>query len=203
MRGPETTVDDNEHRRKPMLVGANHGTEAFRQLLLTLFHYNPDTGQLIRLQAAGNAAKIGDVVGNICDRKQGMPRIQVMIDGKNYMAHRLIWLMVTGSWPIADIDHRDGNSLNNRWLNLREASPLINSQNSSTSTRNTSGRIGVSKRRKGWVASIQVSGKRLHLGDYPDFDSACKARERAEKKYGFHSNHGRPSRTHVSPGDLL
>jgi hypothetical protein len=40
---------------------------------------------------------------------------------KNYKAHRVVWLLVTGHWPQLEIDHIDGNRSNNRFENLRPA----------------------------------------------------------------------------------
>ena len=42
-----------------------------------------------------------------------------------------------------------------------------------------------------WAAAIYVNGKLIYLGGYKKiFDAAC-ARKSAERKYGFHLNHGR------------
>jgi HNH endonuclease len=45
-------------------------------------------------------------------------------DGSNgyskHFAHRVAWLWMTGEWPVAEIEHKDGNRSNNRWGNLRE-----------------------------------------------------------------------------------
>jgi hypothetical protein len=45
------------------------------------------------------------------------------------MAHRLAWLLKTGSWPPRFIDQIDGNRSNNRWNNLREATKAENGRN--------------------------------------------------------------------------
>lgn len=37
---------------------------------------------------------------------------------KPVRAHRLAYLVMTGSWPEEDVLHQDGNSQNNRWSNL-------------------------------------------------------------------------------------
>ena len=90
------------------------------------------------------------------------------IDGIIYSAHRLAWKIVTGKDPTLLIDHADGNSTNNAWHNLREATNSQNTQNSKKATINSTGYKGVSyiKSRKRYHTSIIVNGRRQKLGYY-------------------------------------
>lgn len=108
------------------------------------------------------------------------------------MAHRLAWLYVTGVWPEHQIDHIDGDGLNNRWDNLREVTNQENQQNRKRMSRNTSGVIGVSfdKGMQKWSARIKAAGKYQYLGCYDKLEDAAKARKDAEEKYGFHKSYG-------------
>lgn len=67
--------------------------------------------------------------------------------------HRVVFAMHHGRWPAAHVDHKDGNSLNNRPANLREATNQENSRNSRP-RRGTSPFKGVSwsTSRERWVA---------------------------------------------------
>ena len=109
----------------------------------------------------------------------------VVIRPKRYKAHRIIWLMQTGSWPNGHIDHIDGNGLNNAWANLREATYSQNSYNQRVRSDSTSGFKGVSydKKRDLWYVYIDVDKKRKHLGRYETKDEAVAARLSAEKVY--------------------
>lgn len=115
------------------------------------------------------------------------------IFGRNYKAHRIIWAMGTGRWPVDQIDHINHNSADNRFANLREVSHQENGRNSSMSSKNTSGFTGVSWSNKDnvWTAHIKISGKSIYLGGFANKLDAIAARKKANFENGFHDNHGR------------
>lgn len=47
--------------------------------------------------------------------------IHIEIDGQDYYAQDLAWLWVYGVFPTRRIEHIDGDKVNNRIANLREA----------------------------------------------------------------------------------
>jgi hypothetical protein len=79
------------------------------------------------------------------------------------------------------VDHEDGNGLNNQRSNLRPATAAQNQGNQKRPRNNTSGYKGVSwhKRRSKWTAKIGVSGKRLNLGYFDDPAEAARAYDAA------------------------
>lgn len=118
--------------------------------------------------------------------------IRICIDYKQYFLHRLAWLYVYGDWP-NEIDHIDGNGLNNSIYNLRNVDRQGNQKNRRISKNNMSGMQGVYKSSKSdvWAAQISINNKNRFLGQYTEFWDAVCARKSAENKYGFHPNHGR------------
>lgn len=95
-----------------------------------------------------------------------------------FYAHRLAWLMVTGEWPSDAIDHRNGLRADNRWENLRIATPAQNQQNRGLQSNNKSGHIGVSRASRAgeyWRAGIRVAGQSLNLGDFRTVEEAGAA----------------------------
>jgi hypothetical protein len=119
------------------------------------------------------------------------------LDGKQYLAHRLIWALCTGKWPAQQIDHINGNRSDNRIANLREVSNADNAKNASLSANNTSGVTGVwlDRRRNRWCAEIKINRRKVHLGSYSTREAAARARKDAEIEYAFHPNHGMPATT--------
>ena len=118
---------------------------------------------------------------------------RVEINRKQYYAHRIAWLLTYGSWPEDQIDHINGNGLDNRLENLRAVSKRENLRNQKIPKNNTSGTLGVSfdKRRQNYHAKITINGKSRHLGYFKNKEEAIAAREAANIKYNFHENHGR------------
>jgi len=109
-----------------------------------------------------------------------------------YFAHRIIWLMHHGSMNDDDIDHINHDRIDNRISNLRLVSRQGNMRNLSLRADNKSGYVGVSYHsgNKRWHARIKINDKYKHLGYFKEKQSAVDARKSAEKKYGFHVNHG-------------
>ena len=149
--------------------------------------YNPKTGVFIWKVVTGNRAKIGGVAGYIATDKPNNYRYRtIRIDKSAYRASRLAWLWMTGSFPNAEIeiDHKDGNSLNNRWCNLRLATKPQNQFNSKISKNNKSGFKGVHLHGNGrWRAQLQVNGTRVHIGVFNTPEDAHAAYCVAAKKH--------------------
>lgn len=131
--------------------------------------------------------------GTVVGATQSKGYLFVSIFKKRYFLHRIAWLYLHGFFPECQIDHIDGNKKNNSESNLRLASNQENSRNEKLRTNNTSGHLGVvwEKRTKRWVAQAMVDGRNKYLGSYLDINDAIAARDRFNKEYGFHRNHGR------------
>lgn len=96
------------------------------------------------------------------------------------MLHRFLWRN-WGKEACPDIDHIDGDRLNNRSANLRPATRWENSCNQIVKSSNTSGFRGVSyvTRDLAWRASITARQKQYALGYFQDPVAAAKAYDRA------------------------
>jgi hypothetical protein len=82
-----------------------------------------------------------------------------------------------------DVDHRDGNGLNNCRNNLRVCSHSDNLKN--RKPRGTSKYMGVSRHLgKYWLAKININGIQIHLGSFQNEDDAAVAYNIAAIKTG-------------------
>lgn len=115
------------------------------------------------------------------DKRNGYKTVSVFHNGCKKRLARYI-LDVTGS--NIEIDHINGNTLDNRRSNLRIVTHTENMWNKDNYKNNTSDIKGVHLNKKGlWVARIQVGKDRLFLGSSKDKSVAEKLRLDAEKKY--------------------
>ena len=166
------------------------GRQVTQDLLKEYFNYDPNTGVFTRIKHTSSKAKVGYIAGTI-DKIKCKAYIKISIDHKGYGAHRLAWLYVYGEWPKNEIDHIDGNGLNNAISNLRDVTSAENRRNQRINTNNLSGHIGVSLIKKGkWQAYINVNKKQIRIGYFNNIEDAIKAREKASSEYGYHENHG-------------
>lgn len=90
-------------------------------------------------------------------RKQGKRRF--------YSVHRLIAESFIGPSEL-QVDHKDGDRLNNKVENLQYLTPRANVSKSRLGMKKTSKYIGVRKYRNKWVAAIEVNGKKEILGSF-------------------------------------
>ena len=157
-----------------------------------LLNYDPETGWLTWRIMQCKRITAGSRAGFEHINKQGTYRCRIIqIDKKRYRESHVIWLVVTGCFPIHEIDHEDHDATNNRWRNLRDVTHIDNSKNRSFSRANKTGVTGVFIVRGKFRAYIVLSGKTRSLGLFDTIDQAAAARKEAEALHGFHPNHGK------------
>lgn len=110
--------------------------------------------------------KEGSLAGCIVDvsPKYNKQYWRISYGQHKFFAHRVVYFLVSGIDPIGyEIEHRDGNSLNNNFDNLRLTERSLNAHNSKIRRNNTSGIVGVTKKQtKGrivYVAQLVNQGK--------------------------------------------
>lgn len=153
-----------------------------RPTILEAFRY--EDGALISLFKTSKYS-VGDVVGHA---RPGDGYIRIKFAQKMYFVHRLIWELHNGPIPAGhEIDHINGETGDNRIENLRLASRRENAKNLSLQTRNKSGVHGVAYMNNHY--RVTIGGE--YLGFYETFEEAVQIRREAERRLGYHENHGR------------
>lgn len=106
-------------------------------------------------------------------------------------AHRVVWAMFYGEEPPENIDHIDGDLLNNRPRNLRATTHSQNMCNARVHRHSASGIKGVHKRKDNgmWRAYISKGGKRLNIGQFASMEEASNVLAIARKE--MHGNFAR------------
>lgn len=143
--------------------------------LKELLHYDQETGIFTRLVTVSGGYKAGERAGTISGaQKMKFKYRQIWIDQKGYKEHRLAWLWMTGKFPEHMIDHINSDGLDNRWVNLREATHSQNQMNRKCFR--SLGIKGVYCRKgntaKKWFVVITKQDKRHMLGHFYTFDEA-------------------------------
>ena len=120
---------------------------------------------------------------------------------RSYGKHRLVFAFHHGRWPAGDIDHINGNPSDNRIENLRDVSQSENHKNRAVQRNNKSGCTGVRwhKACGHWEALMKVDRQWKFLGSFKNKEDAIACRKAAEKRYGFHENHGRERSACTTP----
>lgn len=140
-------------------------------------------------------SRYGNTPAGYCEIAGNTKNFCVKIDSKKWRIHRILYSIYHGKLvpENLDIDHIDGNGVNNTIENLRAVTDSQNLCNSRRKSNNRSGVKGVywSTTHSRWMASIRYRGVRHYLKP-----SKCKETIRRhveafrEKLHGEYTNHG-------------
>lgn len=125
--------------------------------------------------------------------KTGAGYLHGALFDQKVLAHRIVWAISSGSWPVASIDHINGIRTDNRPINLRDVPHQENMRNQPRSSASTTGSTGVyfDSGRNKYQAHVTVDGRTVFLGRFKCLDEAKEARAKANQAHEFHINHGR------------
>lgn len=151
------------------------------QRLKQYLKYDSITGNLTWIKSNSNRTPVGTPIQ--CKDHAGY--ILVRLFGILYKAHRVAWFLHYNKEPMNFIDHINGNTSDNRIVNLRVVDALENAHNHKIANTNTSGKCGVSfcNYYKKWVSYIDINNKRKNLGYSKTLELAIQKRKDAELKY--------------------
>lgn len=142
--------------------------EITQELLRDVFYY--ENGNLY-----WNISKPKVKKGNKAGHRRKDGYVQVRLNGKLYLVHRLVFLYHHGHLPPV-LDHIDGNPTNNKIENIRKASTVENMRNRKINKNNTSTvkNVYFHKPSQKWQARLRVDGVNKSAGYYDTIEEAEK-----------------------------
>ena len=158
------------------------------ELVRELFSYDPQEG-LLRWRKSPSVYHRYIVPGTIAGTKTTQGYWQIAINNRRYRAQRVVWLYMTGEWPLLQVDHKNADRLDNKWDNLRLATVAQNQMNTRKRLRNKSGYKGaVPFSYGGFGAYIKKDGRSRYLGTFTTVEAAHQAYcEAATRLFGEHA----------------
>jgi hypothetical protein len=149
------------------------------ELIREHLRYEPESGQIFWTKKAGRRSVVGAEAGTVTTQGYRM----VTLCGEMCFAHRIAWFFQNGELPSTRLDHVNGDRLDNRIANLRQADAFQNRWNS----RRVGQKLpkGVSQHHRKFRALITARGHRSDLGYFDTPEEAHEAyRAAAEKLHG-------------------
>jgi len=140
--------------------------------LIEKLRYNSEDGNLYWTENLNSRARKDKIAGGI--EPDGYRRIK--FQKRNYVAHKVVWYMHNKTVVIGQLDHINGNRLDNRIENLR---PVTVRQNAQNRKRHRKGSlVGCHQQRAksgnliGWESTIYFKGKSNYLGYFQSEEEA-------------------------------
>lgn len=154
--------------------------ERIERLIVENLEYDSTTGKLFWKNNRGHVDCKGKMAGFV--NKRGY--CYVMVNGKQFLLHRIAWFLSYGKWPEHQIDHIDGDPTNNKIENLRD---VTNRENMNNLKRHREGAlVGASLDKsciqERWRAMIKIKGKDIFLGLFKSKEEAHGAYMKAYEK---------------------
>lgn len=140
-------------------------------------NYDPDTGIFVwktrkEVRQETNTMCAGKIAGG---NSASHGYIDIGINNRRYLGHRLAWFYVHGIWPPCQIDHINMIRTDNRITNLRLANHSENKWNRGKTSKNTSGYKGVRLHKHSglWQVRISRNKKEISLGYFKTIEEAA------------------------------
>ena len=150
------------------------------QMIKDCLRYDPEEGLLFWIKKINKNTPIGVEAGSTSGKRYRHLKVQ----GVNLLAHRVCWFLYFNSWPSGVLDHINGDTFDNRIVNLRDVNLNQNSQNRRTiSCSKYKGVQAENSNKNPWKARIRVDGQLKHLGMFKTAEQAAKAYDAAATEY--------------------
>ncbi len=143
-----------------------------------------DTGRVYWIDATKHHARLNGIeagVSVLCGR--GKRYWVIKVDSISLKRSHIIHLFSTGCWPKLQIDHINGDSLDDRASNLREVTAMQNAWNIKHMTKHQETPMGVRHLPcGGFQARITCNKTQITIGTFPTMDGAYLAYQQKRKE---------------------
>ena len=136
--------------------------------------YDPLTGELWWKKSPHGLIPVGTPAGSLSPKGY----LKVRTGGRCFFVHRVAWFLTYGEWPQL-LDHRDGDTLNNRLKNFRIADNQQNTRNRVRKSKTGFKGVYTNKQSQTFRSMIHLDGKSHFLGNFPNPEAAARAYDRA------------------------
>lgn len=155
-----------------------------RERLLDVLSFSPETGEF----TWKSTHRQGLVAGHVAVER-GKKYRRIRVDDELIMAHVLVWLVIHGQYPLHEIDHLNGNGIDNRPCNLVRSSRLENNSNTSKRTDGAEFRA-VALNKRFWAAMPKYLRKSYYVSGFDTAYEASVARDFLESIIPRGISHG-------------
>lgn len=176
--------------KQPLVLATQSFAIMIQKELAKIAYFDIESGRFIRHTSGRGLAKCGPM-GSVLP----IGYIQIQLFKYKFMQSHLVCLWFTGKFPPSkeEIDHINGNRLDDRPENLRIVSSILNARNHKKHKDNTSGYTGVYWLSRAitnpYMSSVRVNGKNKYLGVFTNAEKAYAARQAylaAHPELGFY-----------------
>ncbi len=150
--------------------------------VLNIFRVEPESGRIFWTNPLGRSRTHGKEAGTLSTCRHGKPYHIIKIRGRFIRRGHIIFFYVNDCWPTHFLDHINGDSLDDRIENLRQATATQNSWNKKSYRKGSNLPMGVTRKEARFQARIGLNGKLIPLGCYstPEEASAVYQLKRKE-----------------------
>ena len=160
------------------------------------FNYNPDEGYLYKIKKTSSSdtrSKLFEPITKVRksnNTSQNDEYVFIVFKKKSYVSHRIAYMLHYNEILLGTdvIDHKDGNTLNNKINNLVKSTHTGNMKNQKIRTNNSTGMTGVKLTKYGtYTASIDVDKKRI-CKSFTTLEEAKECRQKWNELYKYTTN---------------
>jgi hypothetical protein len=149
-------------------------------------YFYVDGGNLVAKKPYGRHGRKS--AGEIAGSMNSTGYWQLKFKGRMYLAHRIVYFIEKGSWPVGDIDHINGDKTDNRFENLRDVTRGENKRSYVTKSPGKTSKfrgVYLPSGRTKWVSRIEFKGVNKVIGYYDTEEEAALAYNARASELGF------------------